>query len=238
MKVILQQVSGEFMYAVEPKAGQTEEGKATSYWRVALPIVPNSDNHKRVVAALEAICKEKWKDKWKQVLALILQKNKSAYQPRPITNKAGDVYEGFEGCYSLNAGRNAEKKPAPQLFDYDMVPMNETALKAMRSWIKAGKFQPVKDQLRPGAESKFYPGGIYNIAVDLWAQDEQRKNIGTRINCDFLSAQWVAEGTPRAMGAQMDSDDFQDYSLGDADSMSVDLLGEGSGTEDDALPNL
>lgn len=235
MKIILREVSGEFLYAVEPRQGTAEDGTPTSYWRVAVPIVPNSENHQRVVAALEAICKEKWKEKWKQVLALILQKNKSAYQPRPITNKTGEPYEGFEGRYSLNAGRNANgKKPQPQLFDYDMVPMNETGRRAMQGWIKAGKFSAVKDQLRPGAETKFYPGGIYNIGVDLWAQDEQKKNIGTRINCDFLSAQWVGEGTPRAIGATMDADDFQDYSLGDADSAPIDLLGDGG----DGLPNL
>ena len=124
----------------KPKA--VEKGGKEKY-SAAIAIDPAN---KAVVAALDAAVKHvanaKWGEKAPTILAELAKKGKIGFKKEPRTNADGDVYDGFEGMFSLNASSDAQ----PTVLDADKTPLGE----------KSG---------RP------YGGCYVVMNVEAWAQD-------------------------------------------------------------------
>ena len=107
----------------------------------AFMIEPGSENHKILAAATESVAKEKWGAKAAGILAELKSKGRTAFKEAPLS-KDGEVYDGFEGMYSLNA-TNQARVP---VIDRDTTPL-----------------MPV--------DGKPYGGCYVDVSVDIWAQD-------------------------------------------------------------------
>jgi len=99
-------------------------------------------------------------------------------------------YSGFEG----NIYVSATNRSRPKLFDRHKDPVVE-------------------------ADDLLYAGCYVNVAVDVWAQDNQ---FGRRVNASLLAMQFFRHGDAFAGGAQASSDDFDD--LGDEDDDELQRL--------------
>ena len=97
---------------------------------------------KKIDEAIEAVAKEKWKDKSEAVLAKLVKEGKVAFLKADYEDKSGEVYDGFEGKYALSA----HSKKRPLVIDRDKSPLMES-------------------------DGRPYAGCIVNGQVDLWAQD-------------------------------------------------------------------
>lgn len=140
MKVSIKNVRAAFLNAFEPK---TVGGEGEPRYSGAFPIEPGSENAKALQAAMNAVAKEKWKDKAPAILKELKGKGRVCYREEPLS-KDGEVYDGFEGMHSLNASNKAR----PLVIDRDKTPLT-------------------------AADGKPYSGCYVNVSVELWAQDNQ-----------------------------------------------------------------
>jgi hypothetical protein len=108
-------------------------------------IEPGSENAKALKEAVEAVAKEKWKDKAPGVLQTLKEDKKVAYVEGPYKNKNGELYDGFEGMFTLSA-RSSDIKPTA----------------------KDKRNQDVTE-----ADGVIYNGCYVHAAVDIWAQDNK-----------------------------------------------------------------
>jgi hypothetical protein len=137
MKVSIQNVRLAFPALFEPKA----IGDGEPMFSAAFPIEPGSANAKALATALNAVAKEKWKEKADGVLKELKAKGRVGYKESPLS-KDGDVYDGFEGMHSLNASN----KVRPLVID--------------------GLKNPLTAQ-----DGKPYAGCYVNVSIEVWAQD-------------------------------------------------------------------
>lgn len=137
MKVSIKKVRGAFLNVFEPKA----IGDGEARYSGAFPIEPGSANAKALDAAVDAVAKEKWKDKAAGVLKELRSKGRICYKHDALS-KDGEVYDGFEGMHSLNASNKAR----PLVLDADKSPLTQ-------------------------ADGKPYSGCYVNLSIDVWAQD-------------------------------------------------------------------
>lgn len=138
MKVKLQNVRLAFPSLFEAK---TVGGEGEPRFSAAFVIEPGTENAKALKSALDAVAKEKWKDKAAGVLKELRSKGRVCYREEPLS-KDGEVYDGFEGMHSLNASNKAR----PLILDRD-------------------KSQLTAQDGRP------YAGCYVNVVLDVWAQD-------------------------------------------------------------------
>lgn len=116
----------------------------TKYGRfgASFPIVPGSDNAKRLAEAVAAVAKEKWGAKAEGILSQIKSKGDIGYQEMPKRNGEGQVYDGFENMHTLNASA----KTRPAVIDRDTSPLTQQ-------------------------DGKPYAGCYVDASVEFWAQD-------------------------------------------------------------------
>lgn len=138
MKVKLTNVRLAFPQLFEAKA---VNGEGEPRFSAAFPIQPGSENAKALAAALEAVAKEKWGAKAAGILTELKGKGRVAYKESALS-KDGDVYDGFENMYTLNAGNKAR----PSVIDRDTSPLT-------------------------AQDGRPYAGCYVDCSVDLWAQD-------------------------------------------------------------------
>lgn len=138
MKVKLASVRLAFPNLFEAK---TVGGQGEPRFSAAFAIVPGSENAKALAAAVEAVAKEKWKDKAPGILKELRSKGRVAYRTEPLS-KDGEVYDGFEDMHSLNASNKAR----PLVIDRDKSPLT-------------------------AQDGKPYAGCYVNVSIDVWAQD-------------------------------------------------------------------
>lgn len=141
MKVTLKNVRLAFPALFEPK---TVGGSDALRFSAAFPVEPDSANAKALDAALVAVAKEKWGDKASAIFKKLKQEGRVCFDHAPLTNGEGDVYDGFDGMYSVNA----TSKSRPTLVDRDRSPVTE-------------------------ADGKLYGGCYVNAIIDVWPQDNQ-----------------------------------------------------------------
>jgi hypothetical protein len=190
MTVTLKGVRLAFPTLFEPKrVGESEEKRFSA----AFPIEPGSENHKVLEAAVQAVAIEKWGKKAQAIVAELRKNRKCAYVHEPLKNSDGEVYDGFEGMYSLNAGQS-EMKLKPTVVDRD------------RTRITDGKLG------RP------YAGCYVNAIVDPWAMDNQ---FGRRINFQLKGIQFVKDGDAFGGGAPANPDDFEDLGVPEDEEATV-----------------
>ena len=116
-------------------------GEGDPRFSAAFVIEPGSENAKVLAAALDAVAKEKWGVKAAGILGELKAKGRVAYREAPLS-KDGEVYDGFEGMFSLNAS-NVQRVA---VIDRDTTPLTPQ-------------------------DGKPYGGCFVDASVDLWAQD-------------------------------------------------------------------
>lgn len=116
-------------------------GEGEPKFSAAFVIQPGSENAKALSAAIEAVAKEKWGAKAAGILSELKQKGRVAFKEAPLS-KDGEIYDGFEGMYSLNASNAARVA----VIDKDTTPLTPQ-------------------------DGKPYGGCFVDVSVDLWAQD-------------------------------------------------------------------
>lgn len=138
MKVKIANVRVAFPALFEAKAVGTEGEPRFS---AAFVIEPASSNAKSLAAAVSAVAKEKWGVKADAILKELHSKGRVCYREEPLS-KDGEVYDGFEGMYSLNTSNKAR----PLVLDRDKTPLT-------------------------AADGRPYGGCYVNASLELWAQD-------------------------------------------------------------------
>lgn len=177
MKVTLKNVRLAFPKLFEAKpVGQGKD----QYFSAAFPIDPKSENHKALEAAIEAVAKEKWAAKAPGILATLREKGDIGYKHKPLKSGEGEVYDGFEGMFSVNASLN-ETKGRPLVVDRD---------------------PSIVLQAKDGRP---YAGCYVNGVIDVWAQDNA---YGKKINVQLKGIQFVKDGDAFGSGGAATSDDF------------------------------
>jgi hypothetical protein len=116
-------------------------GEGEPRFSAAFVIVPGSENAKLLAQTMEAVAKEKWGAKSAGILAELKNKGRVAYKESPLS-KDGEVYDGFEGMYVLNAS-NVARVP---VIDKDTTPLTP-------------------------ADGKPYGGCYVDASVEIWPQD-------------------------------------------------------------------
>ena len=172
----------------EPKAmtGATGADANKKRYGCTLIIPPDHPAIPQIVARIMEADTEKWKGNAAGVLQEIVQTGRCAYSKLPKRNKKGEIYQGFEGMYSIAANRS-ETQGAPDVFDADKTPLGP----------KVG---------RP------YNGCYVNGYIDLWADDR----FGTRINATLVAVQFRRDGDAFAGGgARVSVDDLDDGDVSD-----------------------
>jgi hypothetical protein len=106
------------------------------------PIEPGSENAKQLAAAVTEAAKAKWGAKADGILTELKAKGRVSYQERPKTNANGEVYDGFEGTYHVNATNDVR----PAVIDKDTSPLTK-------------------------ADGRPYAGCHVVASVEIWAQD-------------------------------------------------------------------
>ena len=116
-------------------------------------------------------------DKWRDKWEGI-KKQLTAQSKLPL--KDGDMkaqYEGFAG----NLFISSRSSTRPVVVDGDKTPLVE-------------------------ADGKIYSGCVANVAIEIWAQDNQ---YGKRINTKLRGIQFVEHGDAFGSGAAMNDDEFE-----------------------------
>ena len=139
MKVKLNNTRIAFANIFEAKS---VNGEGDPRFSAAFIIDPKSADVKALEMAIAAVAKEKWKDKAPAILKKLTEEGKVAFKKAPRASSDGEVYPGFEGMYSLNAGN----KSRPLVIDRDKTPLT-------------------------AADGKPYSGCYVDASIELWAQD-------------------------------------------------------------------
>lgn len=137
MKVTIKNVRIAFPNLFEPDSKYNRYG-------ASFPIEPGSANAKALAAAVESVAKEKWGAKVEGILKQIKAKGDLGYQETAKRNGEGEVYDGFEGMFTLNTSN----KQRPLVLDRNKAPLT-------------------------AADGKPYGGCYVNASVEAWAQDNE-----------------------------------------------------------------
>lgn len=188
MEIKLKNVRLAFPELFAPKAIQGGNPRFSA----CFIIDPKSPNAKAIADAIDKVAKEAFKDKAPAVLKKLRDDKRVCYRTEERVNKDGDVYDGFEGMYSIN-GSNKVK---PLLLDESRNEIGESA-------------------------GKLYGGAYVNAIIDVWAQNNPDPKIGRRINCTVLGVQFAKHGDAfgGARVATVDSFDTIETS-GDEDELA------------------
>lgn len=116
-------------------------GEGEPRFSAAFVIVPGSANAKLLAQTMEQVAKEKWGAKAAGILTELKSKGRVAYKESPLS-KDGEVYDGFEGMYSLNASNPARVR----VIDKDTSPLTP-------------------------ADGKPYGGCYVDASIEMWPQD-------------------------------------------------------------------
>lgn len=141
-QVILKEVRLAFPHLFVPQESTTGDG-APKY-NGAFIIEPGSANAKAMAAAVRQVAKDKWADKAQALFAELVKKDKVCYRESEKTNPSGEVYDGFEGCYYVQASDAAK----PTVVDRDRTQLDSTS-------------------------GRPYAGCYVNVVLDIWPQDNK-----------------------------------------------------------------
>lgn len=144
MKVVMKDVRLSF-----PKLFEATQFKGTGALRFesAFLVDPESEAHKLLEAAIEAVGKEKWGAKSASVIKRVRSsKQTCCYVPGEMTGR-----EENEGLFVLTGNRKAKDGPVG-LFDADKTPIKTD-------------------------NGRIYGGCFVNASVDIWAQDGEYTGI-------------------------------------------------------------
>lgn len=139
-------------------------------------------NLDKVRAAMEAVAKEKWGEKGKQVYNALEKTDKLALHDGATKPE----YDGYEGVFFIN-GRSKMGPNTKQGFSvFD------------RNKNRIGK-----------EEGLIYSGCFVNASLEVWAQD-RKDEAGKRINAQLKGVQFVRDGDSFSGTSAAGEDDFPD----------------------------
>lgn len=190
-KIMLKGVVMAFPALAEPQSF----GEGEPAYGAKFPIVPNSEQHKAIEAAMLAEAKEAWKDKADSVLNMLAEDGKVCFTKKIYrSKKTGEPYQGFEGKHYLSA-RNAKSQPT--VFD------------------AYGEAVEGKGNI----ERQAFSGAVVNASVEIWAQDSM---WGRRINCSLRGVMLTGEGENFGGGSSpAGADEFAGLARAKADAEDV-----------------
>lgn len=196
MQVSVKVVRGAFLNIFHSK-GVGDDG--AERFSGAFPIVPDSLNRKALDAAMQAVAKEKWKDKADTVMAELERKGRVCFKHEALRNKDGELYDGFEGMYSLNASN----KTRPLVIDRVGI-TKDSDKEPGRKYTdpnKAGVMFPILTE----QDGRPYGGCYVNLSIDVWAQDN---SFGRRVNASLKGVQFHDDGDAFGGGSPASGNDF------------------------------
>ncbi|MDE2103919.1 MAG: DUF2815 family protein [Patescibacteria group bacterium] len=168
-----------------PAVGEPQSmGEGELAWGGKFPIDPKGPYVKVIEAAMLEVAKAKWEKDGESVLEMLKEDKKVCFERKPYKSKKnGEVYNGFDGMFTLGA-RTPANKPQPTVFD------------------KYGK--PVEGNA--AREQLIYDGCRVNAKIEVWCQDNK---YGRRINCSLLGVMFAGDGEHFGGGsAPASADDF------------------------------
>lgn len=178
----------------EPKA----IGDGEPAWGGKFPIDPKSPYVKQIEDAMLAEAKALWKDDGKSVLEMLKEDKKVCFERKPYKSKKnGEVYNGFEGKFTLGT-RTSVNKAQPTVFKDSVDPLTDEKI-----------IVPVEGNA--ARERLIYDGCIVDAKVEVWTQQNK---FGRRINCSLLGVKFVGDGEHFGGGSGPASAD--DFSVADA----------------------
>ncbi len=189
MKIMLEEVPLAFADALfEPKA----IGDGEPAYSCRFIIEPGSKNAKLIEQTIKDVAEDKWGEKAEGVLEGLFEDGKVALEKKEYRNKkTREVYDGFEGKWSLGT-RRSKDKPRPTTFDEN------------------------RNEVGPSA-GKHYSGAIVDASVEIWAQDN---TWGRRINAEILGCMFVKHGKAfGGGGAPASADDFKQRESAGSDDL-------------------
>lgn len=124
--------------------GMANDPKSEPRHSAVFIIEPGSENEKLITKAVTEVAIEKWKDKAKSTMEDLISKGRVCFEKRAKTNSDGEVYDGFEGTYSVRAS----SKSRPTVVDRDRTQLSES-------------------------DGRPYSGCYVNAYIEIWAQDNQ-----------------------------------------------------------------
>lgn len=197
MEIIIKDVRGAFLNVFKPK-----QAKSGPRYGGAFPIEPNSANHKLLVATMREVAEKKWDKKGPAILAQLIKAGDVFFKEDAAQDDEGNVYEGFEGMFTMNAGQ-AEDRGAPTIIDKRKDP-------------KTGDFPRLTSK-----DGRPYSGCYVNVKVDVWAQDKPADEGGKRINAALKTIQFVRDGDAFGSAGPGTSEGFEEVTDGaDADDIA------------------
>ena len=187
MKVKLKAVRLSFPDLFEAK--QYENSGPFKY-RASFLFAPNSDNHKELLKAMEAVAKETWNEKAKAILENANDDSKLRF----ITDGNKKTYDGYAGMCAISATRD-KSKGRPKIF--------------VKNPYKTENGEKVENLLDESM-GRPYAGCYVNATVELWPQNNK---FGKTIRATLLAVQFHDDGDSFGSGsAKGDPDDFEDLS--------------------------
>ena len=168
-----------------PAVGEPQSmGEGDPAWGGKFPIDPKSAHCKAIEAAMLEVAKAKWEKDGERVLETLKEDRKVCFERKPYkSKKTGEVYNGFDGMFTLGA-RTASNKAQPTVFNKYGEPVEGNAAR----------------------EQLIYDGCHVNAKVEFWAQ---QNTYGRRINCSLLGVMFAGEGEHFGGGsAPASADDF------------------------------
>jgi len=195
MEVILKNVRLAFANVYKPK--KSENGERYS---AAFPIVPKSDNHKSLTAAMSKVATDKWEKKGPAILVKLIEGGDVAFKERAATDDAGEPFAGFEDMFTLNAGQD-KKKGQPLLIGSNKID---------------GAFPILVED-----DGVLYSGCWVNVKIDVWAQDNTAERGGKRINAQLKTIQFVRDDESFGGGTKPSAEGFEDLGTAGADDDMV-----------------
>ena len=188
MSIRLKNVRISFPALATPEAF----GDGEPAYQAKFIIEPKSENAKILEEAIHAAAKDAWKDKADSVLKLLTEDKKVCYVKAPYrSKKSGEVYNGFEGNYSLSS-RNAKSRPT--VVDRFGREVTDTA----------------------SIKSLVYSGCYVHATLDIWAQDNK---WGRRINCTLTGVMFAKDGEAFGGSAPATANDFADLAQSEDEAL-------------------
>ena len=190
--IMLKDVTIRFPALAEPQS----MGEGEPAYGGKFPIDPKGEAVVAIEAAMLEAAKGKWEKDGAAVLEMLKEDKKVCFERKPYKSKKnGEVYNGFDGMFTLGA-RTPGNKAQPTVFN------------------KHG--EPVTDKAE--IERLIYDGCKVNAKVEVWAQDNK---YGRRINCSLLGVMFARDGENFSGGGRPASaDDFASMAVkADADDV-------------------
>lgn len=195
MNVTLKNCRFSYLNVLTPREQKNDNGDVTYRYSANLLVPKDSEDHKALLAAIDAVAVGQWANKAQGVLAKLYSDNRVCLKDGDKElDKDGTVRSGYEGMASLRSAAAADSPP--------------------RAFNKFGdKITNENKHEFTGERCGPYSGAYGEAMVRLWAQDNQDPKIGRRINCQLIAIKMSAAGESLARKEMSDDEVLSHFSV-------------------------